>query len=280
MRTLVASVLVVAVSFGRADGQSGTITYASGVSLDVELPRDMAEVRNVLEEMGRMTFLLHFTPSQSLMVRGVGIGDGVGSPAEFRATNASLGAFARALEAWFAAEPIVFAKAYVGAGVSGVKLLSSMDGEVHRVAAADTPVEWSITEQHAEHLGYHVTRAVGEVGGESVEAWFAPDIPISAGPSLYGGLPGMILVLSLKQGRIAYTATEVALEGVEDGLIQVPDEVEAISPEEFRSFITNQITDMISPFRDLVRWYQDVDCIVGRRDSFVQCRRSWGDSSR
>ena len=109
-------------------------------------------------------------------------------------------------------------------GSSGVKLLSSLNGEVHRVGAGVAPVEWSITEQHAEHLGYHVTRAVGEVGGESAEAWFAPDIPVSAGSSLYGGLPGMILVLSLKQGRTTYSATEVALEGVEDGLIQVPEE--------------------------------------------------------
>ena len=111
MRALLVGVLAITASFGRADGQSGTIVYASEASLDVELPGEMADVREVLEAMSRMPFLLHFTPTQSLMVRSGGSG-GV-SPARFRATNATLGDFARALDAWFAAEPNVLGKAYV-----------------------------------------------------------------------------------------------------------------------------------------------------------------------
>ena len=281
MRVLLGGVLVIAVSFGRADGQSGTIVYAAGASLDVEVPREMAEAQEVLEAMSRISFLLHFTPTQSLMVRGGARGDGGFSPAGFRATKATLDAFARILHAWFAADPNVLEKAYVEVEQSsGVKVLRSLSGDVYRVAAAVAPVEWRITEQQGEHLGYPVTRAVGEVGGDSVEAWFAPDIPVSAGPVLYGGLPGMILVLSLKQGQTAYAATEVVLEGVEDGLIRVPEEGEAISSEKLRSIISDQITDAISVFRDMTRWYHNVKCTVGRRDAFVQCLQVRGNPSR
>ena len=226
MRALFAGALVIAVSVGRADGQSGTISYASGVSLDVEMPGELAEVPAVLEAWGSAPFLLHFTPSQSLMVQGEwNRGRGV-APARFRATGTNLNALGRALEAWYAVAPSILSQAYVGEeGSSGVKLLTVSRAQF-RIAGGGTPVGWTITEQYGEHLGYEVTRAVGEAAGQRVEAWFAPDIPVSFGPALYGGLPGMILALSVNEGVTTYTATEVVLGVVEDGLIRGPEDGE------------------------------------------------------
>ena len=281
MRALFAGVLAIVVSVGRADGQSGTIAYASRVSLDVELPWELAEVPTVLEAWGSAPFLLHFTPSRSLMVRGRwNRGRGV-VPARFRATGANLNALGRALEAWYAVTPSRFLQAYVEEeGSSGVKVLE-LGGERYRVPAEVTPVAWRITEQHGEHLGHQVIRAVGEAADHRVEAWFAPDIPVSFGPALYGGLPGMILALSVNERVTTYTATEVVLAAVEDGLIRVPEEGEAISSEEYRSYLSSAIPQMISTFRDMTRRYAEVECMVGRRDNIlVQCKRVRGDSSR
>ena len=285
MRALVAGVLAFTVSFGRADGQSGTVVYASGASLDVDVPGEMAEMREVLEARSSTLFLLHFAPARSLMVTGERRSGSRVSSARFRLTNANLDALTRLLEAWVAVEPNGLRQAYVGEdGSTGAKVLGSLVGGRHRVAAVVAPVEWNITEQHAEHLGYLVTRAVGEVGGESVEAWFAPDIPVSAGPALYGGLPGMILVLSLKQeqGRTTYTATEVVLEGVEDGLIRVPEEGEVTSLEEYRSIISDQVMQTIRAFRDVARSIPEGRCTVKLRDDelIFQCREPGERSSR
>ncbi len=280
MRALFTGVLAMTVSVGRADGQSGTIAYASGASLDVEMPVELAEVRTVLEAWTRTPFLLHFTPSRSLMIRGEGKRGGGVPPARFPATNSNLDAFGQILEAWIAAEPSVLRQAYVGEdGSSGIKVLE-VSRVRYRIAEGVTPVEWRITEQHGEHLGYKVTRAVGEAAGQQAEAWFAPDIPVSFGPALYGGLPGMILVLSLNQGQTVYAATEVVLEAVGDGLIRVPEEGEAISSEEYRSMMSTFVTDVISSFRDMTRRYPKVECMVGRPDALVQCKRVRGDSSR
>ncbi|MCY3679266.1 MAG: GLPGLI family protein [Gemmatimonadetes bacterium] len=282
MRALFAGVLAVAVSAGRADGQSGTISYASSVSLDVEMPGELAEVPEVLEAWGSAPFLLHFTPSQSLMVRGEWKrGSGV-APARFRATGTNVSALGRALEAWFAVAPSILSQAYVGEQESsGVKLLTVSSRTRFRITEAVVPVAWTITEQHGEHLGYKVTRAVGEAADHRVEAWFAPDIPVSFGPALYGGLPGMILALSVNERVTTYTATEVVLAAVEDGLIRVPEEGEAISSEEYRSYLSSAIPQMISTFRDMTRRYAEVECMVGRRDNIlVQCKRVRGDSSR
>ena len=281
MRTLFAGVLAIMASVGRADGQSGTISYASGASLDVEMPGDLAEVPAVLEAWSRAPFVLHFIPSRSLMVRDRwNQGSGV-APARFRATGANLNALGRALEAWYAVTPSVLRQAYVGEdGSSGVKVMG-VGRTLYRIADGVTPVEWRITEQHGEHLGYDVTRAVGEAGGQRVEAWFAPDIPVPFGPALYGGLPGMILALSLNEGVTTYTATGIVLEGVEVGVIRVPEEGEAISSEEFRSFLSSAVTQSLSTFRDMIRWYTNVECMVGWRDNvLVQCLQSRGESSR
>lgn len=281
MRVLFAGVLAITVSVGRADGQSGTISYASGVSLDVEVPGELAEVPEVLEAWGSAPFLLHFTPSRSLMVRGRwDRGSGV-APARFRATGINLNALGRALQAWYAVTPSALRAAYVGEdGSSGVKVLD-VGRTQFRIAEGVTPVEWRITGQHGEHLGYDVTQAVGEAAGQRVEAWFAPGIPVPFGPALYGGLPGVILALSLNEGATTYTATEVVLGAVEDGLIRAPQEGEAISSEEYRSYLSSAVTQSISTYRNMTRWYPQVECMVGWRDNIlIQCLRSRGDSSR
>lgn len=81
----------------------------------------------------------------------------------------------------------------------------------------------------------------------------------------------MILVLSLNGGRIAYAATEVALDGVEDGVIRMPEEGEAISEEEYRSMVATQIRQVRQTVRDMVRSYRDVECTVGYRGSQLRC---------
>ena len=281
MRTLFAGVLAITASVGRADGQSGTISYASGAALDVEVPRELADVPAVLEAWSRAPFVLHFTPSRSLMVRDRWNQGGGVAPARFRATRANLNALGRALEAWYANTPSVLRQAYVGEdGSSGVKVLG-VGRTLYRIAEGVTPVEWKITEEHGEHLGYDVTRAVGEAAGQRVEAWFAPDIPVPFGPALYGGLPGMILALSLNEGVTTYTATGVELEGVENGVIRVPEDGQAISSEEYRSYLRSAVPQLISSFRDMTRWYTNVECMVGWRDNvLVQCLQSRGNSSR
>ena len=280
MRALFGCALAIVLSFGRVEAQSGTIDFGWVASLEVEAAGEMAAVREVLEAVG-VPFVLHFTPSRSLMARDAGGRDSYVSPVTFRPTNTNLNALVAILDAWVAVEPNVLYQAYVGDdGSSGVKVLASMDGQRHRVDAGVVSVEWRITEEQREHLGYRVTVAVGETGGEQVEAWFAPDIPVSGGPALYGGLPGMILVLSLHEGRITYAATEVSLDGVEDGLIRMPEVGEARSEQEYRSIVTDQIRQLRETVRDMVRAYRNVECTVGKRVGLLQCNQSRGDSSQ
>ena len=58
----------------------------------------------------------------------------------------------------------------------------------------------------------------------------------------------MILALSANEGATTYTATEVVLEAAEDGLIRVPEDGQATSPEVYQSFVSNFVTEVISSF--------------------------------
>ena len=275
MRTLGGCTLAIVLLFGRADGQSGRIVYGWAASLpDVEARGEMAEVGEVLAALRNMPFVLHFTPAGSLMVKDTLSRGGYVSPATFRATYGNLDDLVRVFDAVYAVEPNVLQEAYVGEDGSGVKVLRSMDGEMHRVDAGVAPVAWRITGEQRERLGYRVTRAVGELGGDQAEAWFAPDIPVSGGPALYGGLPGMILVLSLNGGQTAYAATEISLEGVENGVIGMPEVGEARSEEDYRSMVATQIRQVRQAVRGMVRSYREVECTVGFQGSQLRCLQS------
>lgn len=118
-------------------------------------------------------------------------------------------------------------------------------GRTFRVTRERPALKWQLTSDQAEHLGYVVIKATAQQDSiTKIEAWFAPQIPVSAGPGTYGGLPGMILVLSVNDGQTQYQATEVALQELEDGLIRPPDEGDEVSREEFEQLVRDRLEEM------------------------------------
>lgn len=70
----------------------------------------------------------------------------------------------------------------------------------------DTPTfSWVVTGKKKIISGYETQLATCLFRGRSYEAWFAPSIPISAGPNLFGGLPGLILELRSVDGDHHFT---------------------------------------------------------------------------
>lgn len=72
---------------------------------------------------------------------------------------------------------------------------------------------WEITNETKEIGGYKVTKAITDSyeikkGDDfhfgKASAWFTPDIPVSAGPGRYAGLPGLILEIEYERGGTKY----------------------------------------------------------------------------
>lgn len=75
---------------------------------------------------------------------------------------------------------------------------------------------WRIGNQVREIAGHMCLNATttDPVQGYPVMAWFAQDIPVSAGPERYCGLPGLILELDLNNGVVLIEATGVTFKPV------------------------------------------------------------------
>ena len=241
MRTMLGCTLLVALSVGQADAQSGVISYTRTTRLETEAPREMAAFREVFEARSRVPFRLYFQPSQSLMVLESQPSRGESPPVRFQLTNANVNALLAIVEEWYAIDENVLEQAFTAQeGASAVRVLRSPAG-THRVATSPEPAAWEIGDGASEHLGYEVIRATAIIEGEEAEAWFAPDIQVPVGPALHGGLPGVILVLSLNGGRTVYRATEVSLEDIDAEAIRMPDEGRVRSQEEYRSIVNDEI---------------------------------------
>lgn len=102
------------------------------------------------------------------------------------------------------------------------------------------PMDWEIIGETRIISGYVCRKAVSRQtlqsprSGKStvVEtvAWFAPEIPLPFGPEGYGGLPGLILELSVDRDH--FYATSITLEE-KDIQIRRPTKGEVVTEEEY-----------------------------------------------
>lgn len=232
--------------------QQGTITYTHSINIEIELPPEIAMMAGEIPSAMTQDLLLHFDPSASLMV-----------PAP-KGTNMK----GRKKEV-AVMEMAAYSEMVMFAGMSGLKFggatansrapaaashvnledgriveTHELMGRTFRVVDQRPEYEWRLTSEQADHLGYMVIKATAEHDSTYIEAWFTPQIPVGAGPGPYGGLPGMILVLSLDDGHTKYFATEIALGEVDEGLIEAPEEGKEMSREEYDGLVEQKMVEM------------------------------------
>ncbi len=217
--------------------QQGTITYTYSQRHGFEIPEDW---RDNIPDSETSTLVLHFGPAESRMTLAPGAGE-AGSQLSSRwrdrlqrlkTRSASRGDLEVVRDAWVSYSE--------GTAVETREFF----GRDFRVAGPPPIYSWRMTAEQAEHLGHMVMKATAEHDGAAIEAWFTPEIPVSGGPASYGGLPGMILVLSLDGGRAQYFATEIALGEVDAGLIRAPEEGDEVSREEYEAVVEDKIDEL------------------------------------
>jgi len=101
---------------------------------------------------------------------------------------------------------------------------------------------WKIGVKQVEILGYTCREAAYKNGDETITAWFTTDIPISAGPAEYEGLPGLILAVEVN-GRNAILATNVDLTFQVEGEITKPKEGQKVKGKQFDAIVQEKIKE-------------------------------------
>ena len=77
----------------------------------------------------------------------------------------------------------------------------------------------------------------------NIVAWFASDIPVSAGPEVQGQLPGLILALDINDGRMVYKALEMSPK-VDLASIKEPTKGKKVTPAQFNDERNKMMDEM------------------------------------
>lgn len=72
-------------------------------------------------------------------------------------------------------------------------------------------LKWTIFPQKKQILQYECQMATTTFKGRNYTSWFAPAIPINAGPWKLNGLPGIILAANDDKNEISFTCTKITL---------------------------------------------------------------------
>lgn len=267
---LVLAVLLAGVPFP-ATAQSGTVRYDQSTRLDFKLPPN-SPMAGRLPKAITKAMQLTFTPTAALFAE---------APANASADAGGREA-KMAVEAGGAAGRTVFISDGGGGGMGGAKMaMASGDGvmffaaggpmgggRMDAVSGAYTdlakgsyievreflgrtfriPQErptfaWKLTGQQATFLGHPVFQATAQQDSTSLEAWFTTDIPISAGPAQYGGLPGLILTLAVDSNRIVYTATAIDTTAAV-GQIKEPSDGSKVTQAEYDKIVKEKMDEI------------------------------------
>ena len=78
-------------------------------------------------------------------------------------------------------------------------------------------------------------------------AWYTPQIPISNGPTIYHGLPG--LILEINDGKTTIVCTEIVLNPLEKITISEPDKGKIVTQGEFDKILEEKNKELMERFQ-------------------------------
>ncbi|WP_282628907.1 GLPGLI family protein [Empedobacter sedimenti] len=96
---------------------------------------------------------------------------------------------------------------------------------------------WVLSKEESTILGYKVRKATYTNPTQTVEAWYASDLPFRDGPSRFNGLPGLILKIKFKLPFVSDMDTNVSFTAIDvkpyTGKIELPNKSKKVTKEEY-----------------------------------------------
>ena len=111
-------------------------------------------------------------------------------------------------------------------------------GDVVLVADTARKINWKITDETRDILGYSCRRANAIImDSVYVVAFYTDKIPVSGGPESFNGLPGMILQVALPHDNVSWLATKITDSAVPPTTIVPPKKGKASNNKDFRAML-------------------------------------------
>jgi len=241
-----------------ASAQEGSIRYDHSVTYAFELPQRPGGGSDARPQMRggpqnqfptgtARTVVLSFNATESVM-RAEAPGEEQAERSEMDTRMAGFAARMRMSSTSRSDHETLLAAHANNADATFTESLDFM-GRTFLIRGPSPTYEWVFVGEQSEFLGYMVQKAITRRDTTLIEAWFTPEIPVSAGPGQYGGLPGMILVVSVDGGSELYSATDIDLGPIEPEALAAPEEGDEVSREEYEQIVEEKLAEIQSTRR-------------------------------
>lgn len=125
-------------------------------------------------------------------------------------------------------------------------------GDKMLVTDSTRKIDWKITDETRDIAGYTCRRANALIlDSIYVVAFYAEKIPVSGGPELFSGLPGMILMVALPHENIIWTATKVTDAAIPTNQIAAPKKGKPVNNKAFRAALEGFMKEVSPGYRPL-----------------------------
>jgi GLPGLI family protein len=107
-------------------------------------------------------------------------------------------------------------------------------------------LNWKQEQEEKEIEGYKCLKATCDYRGRHYTAWYAADIPVSEGPYVFTGLPGLIMEIYDAQQHYLFHIAGLKKTETYDPVYILTDKVTVLSREQVRKIIVNSYADPLS----------------------------------
>lgn len=214
---------------------AGTATYVETIKLNIQLPPGQEALAAQLPKERKADKILHFTPEVALFMdppadeEGEGGGNWSGSDGGVQ-MNIVMSA----------PENKLFTDLQEGSKVEKRDFM----GRIFLIRDKVETLSWKLTGKQKIIMDYPCQQAMAMRDSTPIEAWFAPQIPVSTGPAGYGGLPGLIMELSIDEGDRTYSLKSLDMVAPDTELLVPPKKGKKVSQAEFDKIQAEKMKEM------------------------------------
>lgn len=222
---------------------SGTVVYRQTVQLEIHLEGDAAQFASALPRERISEKILQFNQAAALYQNHQS--EGPDEPTQMAGGGTMM---IRMVEP----DNKVFTDLENGTQIEQREFMS----RIFLIEKEGAEGKWKLTGNQREILGYACQEAVTEAEDDGepeegtgtqenlVHAWFTPQIAVPAGPTIYGGLPGLVLAVEMDGGNRVIEAVSVELDPVDDALLKRPRKGKKVNEEEFQAIVDEKMEEM------------------------------------
>ena len=210
--------------------QHGTVTYSVTTRVDIELPPEMEHMRDQFPTENTETKEVLFTDAAVLTRHAP-------KDEEDEAMESGGGRIIFRMGGRDADE-----QTFLDLDAGTVTETREFLGRTFRIVDEAPRHAWRLTGEQGTFLDYPVQQAIAQKDSTTYQAWFTTALGASAGPDGFGGLPGVILVLT--DGRRTYEATAISTVAPDAEALVPPTNGREVTQAEFDEIMAEKLEEL------------------------------------